>query len=410
MTTEFDLKTQAAIQDPAPIFAAMLAERPVHYSDSLKGWVAADYDSVKLALTDPRFSVEKMSPFADHMAGGAYAGMIEKLTRVLGGWMVFKDPPAHTRLRQVLQEPFKPRELEKLRPDVVSIAADAADELSAHAGEVVDLLAVFANPLPARVIAMLIGVDRDMVPQLTSWSNDIAKFVFSARDTPDKYTRAYGALVEIEAFYREVIEDHRRRPQQDLLSRMINHDADGEPLSDEEIVSMMILFLFAGHETTANLIANGLVALINNPGQMRRLADDPGLLPGAIEEFLRFQGPVQTVVRIAKEDIDLGGERIRSGERVFALLGASHRDPAKFDNAQAVDIARLQNPHLAFGFGIHMCIGAPLARIEGQEAFRVLLHRFEDFQLAAPELSWRDDFVTRGLEKLPVTFQHRGAA
>jgi hypothetical protein len=253
-----------------------------------------------------------------------------------------------------------------------------------------------------------------MVPQLTAWSSDIAKFVFSARDTPDKYSRAHGALVEIEAFYREVIADHRARPRDDMLSRMIAHDGGdsgdrggGAPLTDAEIVSMMILFLFAGHETTANLIANGLVALLANPGQLARLRDDFSLLPGAVEEFLRYQGPVQTIVRIAKEDIELGGHDIKAGDRVFALIGASHHDLSIFKDAQDVDIARVQNPHVAFGFGIHMCIGAPLARIEGQEAFRVLLSRFEDFQLAAGELTWRDDFVTRGLEKLPLTFKLR---
>ena len=411
MTDSYDLKTRAAIDNPAPIFAAMLVEQPVHYSDSLKGWVVADYDNVKLALTDPRFSVEKMSPFADHMAAGEDAHKIKKLAQVLGGWMVFKDPPAHTRLRQVLQQPFKPREMEKLRAEIVRIANDVADEMAGKAGEVIDFMAVFANPLPARVIAVLIGVDTAMVPQLTAWSGDIAKFVFSARDTPDKYSRAHGALVDIEAFYRGVIADHRARPRDDMLSRMIAHNlngaGDGPPLSDDEIVSMMILFLFAGHETTANLIANGLVALLQNPGQLARLRDEPGLLPGAVEEFLRYQGPVQTIVRIAKQDIELGGHVIKAGQRVFALLAASHRDLSMFRDAHEVDITREQNPHVAFGFGIHMCIGAPLARIEGQEAFRVLLRRFEDFQLAEEELTWRDDFVTRGLENLPLTFKLR---
>lgn len=411
MTEAFDLKTRAAINDPAPIFAAMLAEQPVHYSAGLKGWVVADYDNVKLALTDERFSVEKMSPFADHMAAGEDAHKIKKLAQVLGGWMVFKDPPAHTRLRQVLQQPFKPREMEKLRGEVIRIADEVASEMAQQAGEIVDFMTAFANPLPARVIAVLIGVDTAMVPQLTAWSSDIAKFVFSARDTPDKYSRAHGALVEIEAFYREVIADHRARPRDDMLSRMIAHDrgdmADGAPLTDDEIVSMMILFLFAGHETTANLIANGLVALLANPAQLARLRDDFSLLPGAVEEFLRYQGPVQTIVRIAKEDIELGGQGIKAGERVFALLGASHRDLSMFRDAHEVDIARVQNPHVAFGFGIHMCIGAPLARIEGQEAFRVLLSRFEGFQLAADELTWRDDFVTRSLEKLPLKFKLR---
>ncbi|MBT3535869.1 MAG: cytochrome P450 [Rhodospirillaceae bacterium] len=409
MTAEFDLKTPDAINDPAPIFAAMLAKQPVHYSASLKSWVVADYDNVKLALTDPRFSVEKMAPFADHMADGADAHKIKELSRVLGGWMVFKDPPAHTRLRGVLQQPFKPREMEKLRRQVVRIAGQVADELSAQAGGPVDFIAAFANPLPARVIATLIGVDIAIVPQLTAWSNDIAKFVFSARDTPDKYSRAHAALSEIEAFYLQVIADHRSRPRDDMLSQMIAFDEGDKPLTDDEIVSMMILFLFAGHETTTNLIANGMVALLQNPKQLSRLREDPSLLPSAIEEFLRYQGPVQTVVRIAKEDINLGGETIRAGQRVFALLGASHRDQSVFDNAHDVDITRAQNPHVAFGFGIHMCIGAPLARIEGQEAFRVLLNRFEDFRLAADELSWRDDFVTRGLESLPLTFKLRSS-
>ena len=407
MMDPFDLKTRAAINDPAPIFTAMLAEAPVHYSANLKSWVVADYYNVKLVLSDPRFSVEKLSPFAEHMADGADGHRIKELTRVLGGWMVFKDPPAHSRLRQVLQQPFKPREIEKMRIDVIRIANMVADEMALHAGQTVDFIDVFAKPLPARVIAKLIGVDVTMVAQMTAWSNEIAKFIFSARDTPDKYARAHVALIEIQAFYLSVIADHRARPRDDMLSKMISFDDDGQALSDDEIVSMMILFLFAGHETTTNLIANGLFALIQNPNQMAQLQANSALLPGAIEEFLRYQGPVQTVVRIAKEDIMLGDKKIRAGERVFALLAASHRDQSIFDNARSLDITRCQNPHVAFGFGIHTCIGAPLARIEGQEAFRILLQRFDEFQLGPGELSWKDDFVTRGLERLPITFKLR---
>lgn len=408
MAAKFDLKTPEAIRDPAPIFARMLQEQPVHYSPSLKGWVVAGYDDVKLALSDPRFSVEKMSPFAEHMAGGVEARKIQELTRILGGWMVFKDPPAHSRLRQVLQQPFKPREMEKLRPAIIKIAEQVATEMAPMAGkEAVDFIAAFANPLPARVIATLIGVDISMVPQLTAWSSHIAKFIFSARATPDKYDRAYTALMEIEVFYRQVIADHRADPNDDMLSQMIAFDSAGDPLSDDEIVSMLVLFLFAGHETTANLIANGMLALLQNPKQMARLRGDFSLLPSAVEEFLRFQGPVQTVVRIAKEDIGLAGVTIRAGERVFALVGASHRDQSMFANAHDVDITRQYNPHVAFGFGIHMCIGAPLARIEGQEAFRILLTHFDDFRLEATDLSWRDDFVTRGLENLPLSFKMR---
>lgn len=409
MAAKFDLKTPQAIRDPAPIFAAMLKEQPVHYSASLKGWVVAGYDDVKLALSDPRFSVEKLSPFAEHMAAGAEARKIRELSRILGGWMVFKDPPAHTRLRQVLQQPFKPREMEKLRSTIIQIAEDVAADMASKAGGVVDFITVFANPLPARVIATLIGVDLSMVGRLTAWSSHIAKFIFSARATPDKYDRAYTALMEIEAFYRQVIADHRRHPRDDMLSRMIAYDSAGEPLDDDEIVSMLVLFLFAGHETTTNLIANGMLALLQNPQQMARLRADFSLLPSAIEEFLRFQGPVQTVVRLAKEDIELGGARIPAGERVFALVAASHRDQRIFGDAHSVDISRQQNPHVAFGFGIHMCIGAPLARIEGQEAFRTLLTRFDDFKLETAELSWRDDFVARGLETLPISFNRRPA-
>ena len=409
MAEDFDLTTADAILDPTPIFAAMLQREPVHYSPSLKSWVIADYDNVKLALSDPRFSVEKMSPFADHMAGGADAHKIRELTRVLGGWMVFKAPPAHSRLRQVLQQPFKPREMEKLRPAIIDIAEEVIAEMAPKAGQVVDFIAAFANPLPARVIGTLIGVDVAMVPQLTAWSLDIAKFVFSARDTPDKYDRAYRAVMDIEVFYRQVIADHRARPRDDMLSHMIAYhdDDDGGPLTDDEIVSMLVLFLFAGHETTTNLIANGLLALLQNPRQMAQLQSNDALLPSAIEEFLRFQGPVQTVVRIAKEDVPMANITISAGDRVFGLLNASHRDPSMFDNADAVDIQRAQNPHVAFGFGIHMCIGAPLARIEGQEAFRALLRHFDNFKLETTALTWRDDFVTRGLETLPISFQQR---
>ncbi|MDD9929063.1 MAG: cytochrome P450 [Rhodospirillaceae bacterium] len=407
MVEAFDLLDPGVIQDPQPTFAKMRRDAPVHWNESVKGWFVTRYFDVRTVMRDRRFSVEKMSPFADQ-ATGSKQQQIAFLTEILGGWMVFKDPPAHTRLRQVLQGAFMPKPMAALRPQVEAIAAEILDGLGDRTE--IDLLSDFAVPLPATVIGDLCGVPREKVGNLRSWSDDIAKFVLQGRSTPDKYDRSHAALAECVAFYRELVADHRANPRDNLTSLMIEGGEIGKPLDDDEIVSTLVLILFAGHETTTNLITSGMFTLLQNPDQLALLERDRSLVPSAVEEFLRAEGPIATIVRLALEDVEIGGQNIKKGDRVFAAIDSAAHDPDVFQNADSVDITRRRNRHMAFGKGIHLCLGAPLARLEGQVAFEALLDRYTDFQLRGPVPSWRDELIARGLRNLPLTVRQRNAA
>ncbi|NKB55149.1 MAG: cytochrome P450 [Alphaproteobacteria bacterium] len=404
MDERFDLNRPEVIQSPYPLFEKMRRDAPVHWNPSVKGWFLTRYFDVRMALRDPRFSVEKMSPFADRM-GGTKQEKIAFLAEILGGWMVFKDPPEHTKLRQVLQGAFMPKPLAAMRPNVEAIAREILDGLGDRTD--IDLIQDFGVPLPATVIGDLCGVPRDKTYKLRLWADDIAKFVLQGRSTPDKYDVSYKALKECVAFYRELVADHRANPKDDLISLMIDGGEVGKPMTDDEIVSTLVLILFAGHETTTNLIASGMFALLQNPDQMAKLEADRSLIPSAVEEFLRFEGPVSTLVRIALEDVEIGGQRIKKGDRVFASLYAAGHDPEIFEDAKDVDVTRRRNRHMAFGKGIHLCLGAPLARLEGQVAFEALLERYTDFKLRGDSLEWRDELITRGLHALPISMRPR---
>ncbi len=401
----FDLKSDEAIQDPYGLFAEMRETAPVHWNPSVKAWVVVRHMDAKAVLTDTRFSVEKLNPLVDHLSG-KNKSKVGEIARVLGDWMVFRDPPSHTRLRRVLQGAFKPRELRKQRRMVERVAEELIDTLEDR--RQIDFLQDFAWPFPAFVIADLMGIDRMHVAKLKEWAVEIGKFVLIARSTPDKYDRAAKAIREISIFYQEVVDDHRQNPRDDLIGLMIRGGDDGsDVMIDDEIVSTMVLMLFAGHETTTNLIANGMLNLLRHPDQMALIVKNSALIPLAVEEFLRYESSVQMVARIAADEIELGGETIAKGDRVYALTAAANRDPEYFENAEHFNITRRQNPHYAFGLGIHLCLGAPLARIEAQVAFAALFRRFSDFKLETDTVEWSDEFVTRSLKALPISFRKR---
>lgn len=264
-------------------------------------------------------------------------------------------------------------------------------------------------PLPTRVIGELFGVGDHRVGSLKRWATDLGKFVTSARATPDKYDRAARAVSEMIASFTDLLDERRRDPRQDLTSRLLEAGHDGEGLTQDEMISTLVLLLFAGHETTTNLIANGIYWLLREPEQLAKLKANPGLVASAVEEILRYEGPAQTVVRLAKEDVRVGNSNIHRGDRLFLALNAAARDPAVIEDADAFKIDRGRTKHIAFGLGIHFCLGAPLARLEGQIALQRLLARLEDLQLQTQLPQWSDDLVTRGMEQLHLTFRQRTA-
>ncbi len=317
--------------------------------------------------------------------------------------MLTSDPPEHTRLRRLVSKAFTPRAVENLRPRIQEIVdellADVADK-----GEM-DLVQALAYPLPVIVIAEMLGVPAEDRARFKKWSDDIVATLggpFTPQDVLQAAARARNELVE---YLSGVIADRRESPRDDLISGLIAAEDEGTVLSTQEIYSTTILLLVAGNETTTHLIDNSILALLRNPEQVRLLRDDPSLIGSAVEELLRFIGPVQATGRTLKEDLEIGGQEMKAGDSTFVLLGAANRDPAKWgDDADRLDVTRNPVDHVALGDGIHFCLGAPLARAEAQIAIGALLERFPDLKLAIEEPEWGGTFIIRGVKSLPLTF------
>jgi len=405
MPVNTDLSHPDNIADPHPLYEWMRSESPVLWSDTLKGWVITRYDDVYRVIRDPVFSVEKMAPFMAHMESDGIARKVALLTSVLHDWAVFRDPPAHARLRRPMNRAFQRDRIEALRPFVRATVDRLIDE-AAGRGEM-DLVWDFAYPLPAMVITQMMGLPETDIDTLKDWSDNLAAFVLSARATPDKYDRSYTAVMEMRDYFRAAVEDHRRSPRPDGLTDLIEYGEGDDALTDDEIISTAILMLFAGHETTTSLITNGMYVLIRNPDQMQRLIDDPDLMPGAVEEFLRFESPAQMLVRVATGDCEIADQAISRGDRIFASVLGANRDETRFEDPNGLDVGRANNPHIAFGHGMHLCVGAPLARLEGDIAFRGLLERLTGFELGQEAPEWSDLLVTRVIKDLPVRFRTR---
>lgn len=401
METPPDLKHPDFISDPHSVYLGLRTEEPIHWNPSVKGWVVTRYADISTVLKDPRFSVAKLQPFLNHV-GPSARSKIESVSAVLADWMVFNDPPQHGRLRKALARYFLPQEIVRLRPMILQRVEELIDGFRGH--DRVEFIESFAFPLPARVISELFGVPRDRVGDLRRWSESLKDFVALARATPDKYDRARAAVIEMGAFFRETLRGHRRNPRDDLTGRLLEAGAGREGLSEDEMVATLVLLLFAGHETTASLLANGLYWLLRSPASIEALRRSPSLIPGAVEEMLRYEGPAQTVTRIAAEDVRLADVNIRRGDRVFLALNSAARDPAVFNEPDSFKVDRINNRHIAFGHGIHVCLGAPLARLEAQIAFDRLLSRLSSIRLETPQPEWHDELVTRSMERLFISY------
>ncbi|GAA4235267.1 cytochrome P450 [Streptosporangium album] len=386
-------------RDPYVTYAKLRDQGPVHPIDLPPGtdaFLVIGYEYGRPALNDPRLSKDMRH------APSVFRDLVTKDNPVLAYNMLTSDPPDHTRLRRLVAKAFTPRRTESLRPRVQEITDELVDAMAARGHG--DLLDDFAFPLPITVICELLGVPAEDRDAFRAWS---AAVVSPALDEEGMRRRAE-VNAALRGYFTRVIAERRAVPQDDMISALVAASADEELLSEQELLATLTLLLVAGHETTVNLIGNGMLALLTNPGQLRLLKDRPELLPSAIEEFLRYDGPVQrATLRFATEDLQIAGVPIPRNSVVHVALGAMDRDPEEFDTPDTLDITRADNHHVAFGHGIHFCLGAPLARLEGQIAFETLLRRLPDIDLACTpgELSWRQNgsFI-RGLQALPVRF------
>ncbi len=375
--------------DPYSVHARLRAQHPVTQvimPGGTPAWLVTGYAQARSALSDPRLL---------KLPKGWRPGS-DSPSAALDLHMLNSDPPDHERLRKLVNKAFTARRVEQLRPRITAIAEELLDDMSTR--REVDLLAAFAFPLPVTVICELLGVpvaDRD---QFRAWSASIVSETVS----PEVFRAHATAMI---SYFRNLLAARRREPADDLLSALVSARDDAGRLSENELLSMAWLLLVAGHETTVNLIGGGVLALLLHPGELARLRADPALLGGAVEELLRYVSPVNDATfRFTGEPVELGGVHIGTGEVVLVSLSGANRDPSRYASPEGLDVGRDSTGHLAFGHGIHYCLGAPLARLEAEIAFRGLLERFGSMTLAVPPdaLRWRPSTLIHGLESLPV--------
>ncbi len=404
----FDPFASGTIENPYPALAQLRASEPVSWNEPLGGWLLTAYDDVKAAQKDRRFSAERVKPFTEHMAA-TERPELERMGALLNQWLLFRDPPAHTPLRRLLIDAFTPRAIEALRPRIGEIVEDLLDPLSDRSQ--FDMIGDFAFPMPATVIAHILGVPSSDVPKFRAWSNELATVIGNSRQAPDRFQRGARALFTLTDYFRGTVSSRRaKRTKGALIDDLIQARAANSPMSEEELVASCILILFAGHETTMNLIGNATLLLLKNPDQWALLNRDSNLIPSMVEEVLRYECAAFVIVRVASEDIEISGKRISKGDRVFLMLGAANRDPKHFDDPERFDIRRKPNRHLSFGYGIHFCIGAQLARVEAEVAFKHLLPLLRDVELVSGDLDWDDNFVLRGVKSLLLRRETAAAA
>ena len=390
----------ATLADPYPLFNRMRAEDPCHWSPRLRAWVLTRYDDVRrVCLDKDLLSSNRLKPFFAAMPPPE-AERIANIIRYLSLWMVFTDPPDHTRLRRLTSKVFSARAMQGMRPQIEDISRWLIDRIADS--DEFDFIADYAGPLPCLVIMAMLGVPREHLAEVKRMSDDMALFVGSSRVAAEKYDTAERATQEMAAFFRDLIDKRRAQPTPDLLSELV-HLRDGDDrLSDDELVATCILMLFAGHETTTNHIANGLRALMHFPSEMQRLRADPTLAAAAVEELLRYDGPQGAQVRIVAQAHELHGKRLEPGQRMFIMLNAANRDPQAYPDPDRLDLLRDGVPHLTFGFGQHICLGFPLARTEGEVAFPQVLQRWREIEPVGAEPPWINSLVFRGMHHLPV--------
>ena len=381
------------LRDPYPVLAGLRARAPVHRSRLLNAWVFTRYADADVILRDHgRFGNDPrkgtLSPLQRAMLPPAHEYS-----------MLVLDPPDHTRLRALVRDAFAPRAVNALESRIRGIMGALLDDI--HDPSSFDLMEAVARPLPVLVIAGVLGLPPRDWRQFKAWSAQRARLLeprIGWREgwAGKRMSRAFAAYVQ------PIIAERRAAPREDILGTLVRARENGAPLPERETVNMLRLLLAAGSETAANLIGNGALALLRHPGELQRLREDPALIPAAVEEMLRYDPPVQTVFRRVLVDCEVNGFRLRKRDNVAVLLGAANRDPEEFEDPDRLDVGRDQRPHLSFGSGIHYCLGASLARLQGRIAFEMLLERFRSIRLLQDRPRYRPSVILRGLESLPV--------
>ncbi|MED4292914.1 cytochrome P450 [Priestia megaterium] len=369
---------------------------PFTLPNNQKAWLITRYKNALMILKDKRFIKNPYTLFDSNQIKDIIP--VQEM-EVLISHMLNSDPPDHNRLRNLVHKAFTPKTIENLRGQVQNIANDLLDSLKYKNN--IDLINEYAFPLPIMVISKMLGIPEKDYSQFRNWSNTLIE----ASNLPSKMHEALPEINSFRDYLSKLIKNKRQNPDADLITKLIHAEDEGQFLTERELHSTIFLLIIAGHETTVNLIGNGVLALLENPEQLERLRENPNLIKSAVEEMLRFYSPVElTTNRWAREDIMIDGNKIKKGEMIVVSLASANRDQNQFKEPQKFDISREDNKHIAFGMGIHYCLGAPLARLEGGIAINTLLRKLPRFQLNnQKELSWRPTYLMRGLNKLPIT-------
>lgn len=397
-----DLLSPELTEDPYAYFAGLRATDPVHWAEANKAWLLTRYDDVVAAYADPRLSSDRVRPLLGvlpEQRRAEYGPMLE----TIGHWMVVTDPPAHTRLRKLANHAFRQQRVNAMGSWIGELVDQLLDDFVASGSD--DFLNDVAYPLPAAVIARMMGAPQEDRGKFQHWSDELALVAFSAggEDRASRYTRALAGVRELQEYLGGLIERRRREPGEDMISLLLGGVAeDGDHLDDAELMALCSLILFAGHETTTNLVCNALVALDRHPAELARLREDPSLVNRAVEEVLRFEGPIKIIIRWVVEDHERDGRQVKAGDRIFLVQQSANRDAGTFTDPDRFDITRPTQPlHVGFGRGIHACLGAQLARIETRVALPKVLGRLAGLRVLG-EVTWRPIIASRAVSGLRV--------
>jgi cytochrome P450 len=394
-----DLMSPSSLHDPYTVLGAIREAEPIMWSERHNAWLFTRYDDVAAGFFNSSLSSNRIRPLLDSETLNV-SPLQRPVLEMLADWMVVADPPAHSRLRRLVVPAFRPDRIAELAGPISAMVRSVLKDFAVGGEQ--DFVGQVAYPLPASVIASILGAPVSDHSMFREWSDDLALVAFGTGgdEREDRHTRAFNGLGEMLGYFKGLVERTRSAPGDNLLSDLLHTDVNNERLSDEEVEGLCALLLFAGHETTTNLLASTIALLLLHPDQLALLRDDPTLSRGAIEESLRYEGPIKIVHRWVVADFEVAGVTIREGQRVFLCIAAANRDPRRFPEPDVFDITRQRNQHLAFGKGIHSCIGAQLSRTEGRIVLEESLDLLSNLEIVDTNLRWHESLAARGLTEL----------
>ena len=396
---KYDLSSHEFVSNPYPTYRRLHEESPIHWCEERKYYYVSNLRYVKSIFVDSRASSDRVAPMVENLSDFQRSA-IEPLTSTLSKWILFQDPPKHTPLRKFIVQSLSSKVVDAIEPKIYSVVDELIDDFSQQGD--FDLIQDFAYPLPAIVISILLGVPVEDRDKIKAWSDTIARFL-GEKNSLSLLAKAQQDIVEMTGYFRDILDQQRSNPKENVMSKMIALQQQQPELDDEHIIANCIGLIFAGHETTTHLIANTWLALQQHPDQLSLLRENPDLIESAIEESLRYESPVQRMGRFIKEPIEMGGQILKPGRRVLLLMGAANRDPSLIDRPNSFDIRRTASRHLAFGHGIHLCPGAALGRLEARIAIQALCQRLKNSTLINEQPIWQYNLGLRAMETCPVS-------